>query len=103
MMSKSNVALHESQWQRIKSTNLSTGQMLDHILAQYDSHEAIIAAIVRHLDNPVTDETQIRRSTVYMRPDRINALRDFISKTYLQSDGVLRILIDDYFANRTEP
>lgn len=97
------VNLYEDQLKNLKSTNLTTGDALDKVLAAYETTEAVIEAVVRHLKNPIQRDRKVFRTSVYMNPIRSARLREAAAKTELQFDGLVRIFVDDYCAKNSNP
>lgn len=90
------VALHEDTLNTVRSMGKNPGQALNTILDEYRTEHDIAAAYMRHMLNPHTDPSPIKRTSIYMDERYIGRLRAYINQTYLPMDATIRILVQDY-------
>lgn len=102
-MKSINIALQEDTLNAVRAIHNSPGMALNDILHCYRDTNAIIEAIGRHMLNPRTDPSPIKRTSIYMKSDYIDDLRKYMAQTYLPTDAIIRILVQDYLSNQTVP
>lgn len=84
----------------IRTLSSVPGEGLNNILDEYVEPSKLAAAIGRHVQHPVTSRAEVKATSFYLNPTRINALREFTNKTYLPFEGVVRILVQDYLQRK---
>ena len=96
MAANINFGLMQDTLDCLRTSGKSPGETMNNVLSEYETSEAIAAAITRHLQNPIVDPSPIKRTSIYMNPTRVKDLRALLSTTYLPFDAILRILVQDY-------
>lgn len=82
--------------QIIRGLSSQPGEGLNNVLDEYGDNARIAAAISRHLQNPVISKDEVKQTSFYLNPSRVQNLRNRLNETYLPFEGVLRILVQDY-------
>lgn len=102
------VSLHEDTLAKVKALKKNPGDALNTILDDYINARGelnikrIGDAVLAHVLTPSVSDVPVKRTTIYMVPTRMKALRAYAQKTHLTFDGVLRILVNDYLARQRE-
>lgn len=102
------VSVHEDTLTKIKGVKKNPGEALNTILDDYISAGSeinigrVAAAVVAHIQHPVVSEAPIKRTTIYMDPRRMKALRQYAQKTHFTFDGLLRIIVQDWFVQHED-
>lgn len=99
-MKSVSISLHEDTLNQVRSMGKSPGDALNNILDCYRNEHDISAAYMRHMLNPHTDPSPIKRTSIYMNEKYLDRLRQYINKTYLSLDATIRILVQDHLTNR---
>ena len=101
------VSLPEDVLAEVKALKKNPGEALNTVLDEYINAGGtlniprIAYAVADHVKNPVVSESPIKRTTIYMVPTRMQALRKYAQKSYLPFNGLLRILVSDYLNHQS--
>lgn len=100
-------SLPEDVLAQVKALKKNPGEALNTVLDEYVSaggnlHLTKIAdAVVEHVKNPSISDAPVKRTSIYMVPTRMKALRQYAQGSYLPFDGLLRILVSDYLNHQS--
>lgn len=98
-------SLPEDILAQVKALKKNPGEALNTVLDEYVSAGGnmnlakIANAVADHVKHPSVSEAPVKRTSIYMVPTRMKALRQYTQKSYLPFDGLLRVLVSDYFTN----
>lgn len=82
--------------QIIRGLSSQPGEGLNNILDEYKEPAQIAAAVTRHILNPVISKDEVKQTSFYLNPSRVQNLRHRLNETYLPFEGMIRILVQDY-------